>query len=147
MKKPSDIVKEYQAAAERGDWETFESLIADDFTIEGPTPEPLGKRANISMHKALWAAFPDLQFNIRILEESGNWIKLAANITGTHTGTLIPPIPGKFIKVAPTGKKIALAEEILEYTIRDNQLVLQQAIATPDTGWAGIFKQLGIDAS
>ncbi len=67
--------------------------------------------------------------------------------TGTHTGTLIPPLTGKFMKVAPTGKKIALAEEILEYTIRDGQIVLQKAQPSPNTGWAGIFKQLGIDVS
>lgn len=144
MKKPSEIVQIFHGSVERGDWKTFNSVIADDFEFSGSTAEPLGKQACISMHKALWGGFPDLQFHLRITSEKANTVHGYVCIMGTHNGTLIPPVPGKFVTFPPTGKKIALPEEPTIYTIRDSQVVTMRVTPSQDTGWRGIFKQLGV---
>lgn len=143
--KPGEVVQAFQRAVEQGDWETVDEILTDDFVFGGPTPEPLGRRACISMHKALWAAFPDIQFHTRIISEVGEVVKATAYITGTHTGNLIPPVSGKFVNIPPTGRKIALAEETIEYTVRGNQLAGMDVQASEDASWSGIFNQIGVE--
>jgi hypothetical protein len=123
----------------------LETLLADEFMFSGPTPEPLSKRACISMHKALWGGFPDLKFNLNILAVQGNVVKGSTRITGTHTGLLIPPTPGNFVTISPTNKKIALSEEVSEYTIRGQHMVKMHVTPDPNGGWPGIYRQLDID--
>jgi predicted ester cyclase len=144
--KPSEVVATFHRSVEEGDWATFDSVIADDFTFSGSTLEPLGKRACISMHKALWGGFPDLQFNLRIISEKGNRVRASVRIAGTHTGTLIPPVPGKFVSFPATGKRVHLPEEPADYVISNNQLVEMHVEPDPEAGWRGIFKQLGVQS-
>jgi hypothetical protein len=142
--RPAEIVKTYHRAIERGDWKALEHYLSDDFIFIGPTVKPLGKRALISSQKALWAAFPDVNFNLRIDEDKGNTIKATVRITGTHTNRLIPPFPDKFMVVEPTGKHISLEEEPAVYTIRHDKLIKQDVEPKANGGWPGIFKQLGL---
>lgn len=143
--KPAQVAEQFQQSVERGDWETCNRLIAHDFTFSGPTPRPLDRRACISMHKALWAGFPDIKFHFRLISEMGNTVKATVQITGTHTGNLIPPMQGKFVSIPPTGKKISLPREQIEYTVRGNQLINVKVNASPEASWPGIFKQLGVE--
>lgn len=140
----ADVVRAFHQGIEKGNWETVQACLAEDYIFRGPSVVPLGKRALISSQKALWSGFPDLRFNLRIVEERGNVVKGVVQITGTHRGLLIPPFPDKFMTIPPTGKKIALAEEPATYTLRGNQIVLQDVVPSPDGGWPGIFKQLGV---
>lgn len=143
---PTDVAIAFQKAAEEGDWDTFEQIIADDFAFHGPTPTPLDKRACISMHKALWGGFPDINYNLRVLSEEGNRVTGIVHITGTHNGTLIPPMHGKFVSFAPTGKRINLAEEQIIYTVRGNQITDIEVQANEHASWPGIFEQLGVES-
>ncbi len=139
----ADSVRMYHRAIEQGDWKKLDSLLADDFTFGGPTVVNLDKRALVSSMKALWAGFPDVRFNLRILEEGDTTVKAVSTITGTHTGNLIPPFPDKFITIAPTGKTIALSDEISTYTLRGGRLIEQRVTPKRDGGWPGILRQIG----
>lgn len=140
----ADVVRAYHRGIEQGDWKTVDQCLAEHFIFSGPTVQPLGKRALMSSMKALWAAFPDVKFNLRITAEQGNVVKAVVNITGTHTGTLIPPFPDRFMSIQSTGKKIALASEPAVYTMEGGKIARQDVEASPDGGWPGIFKQLGL---
>ncbi len=142
---PADIVLASYRAIEQGDWPALQSLLTDDFLFSGATPVPLRKAEVVASMKALWAAFPDVQFNPRIVQVQGNRVHTTIRITGTHTGLLIPPLPGVFLTIQPTGKKVALVEEPSEYTLRGDKIITLQAVPNPDGGWPGILKQLGVD--
>jgi len=141
----AEVVKAYHRGIEQGDWSLVDECLADTFVFSGPTVQPLSKRALISSMKALWAAFPDLSFNLRITEDHGNRIKGVVNITGTHTGTMIPPFPDRFMSIPPTGKRISLVDEPCIYVLEGNKIIRQEVEPRREGGWPGIFRQLGLD--
>jgi predicted ester cyclase len=140
----SDIVRTFIQAWENQDFDTLNDYLADDFQLVGVTPHPLDKRWLIADTKARWAAFPDWKFNLRIVEEQGNTVKAVSRVKATHTGTLIPPIPG-MPPVPATGKTITQPEEYTTLTLRGNKIVEWRVDPNPDGGYPGILKQLGVD--
>jgi hypothetical protein len=112
----TEIVKTGMKAWESSDVPTMTELVADDFVLSGPTPQPLGK------------------------QEHGDSVIAKAHITCTHTGVLalpgMPPIPA-------TGKKVALPEEVQTYTVKNGKLTSLSTDARPDAGIPGMLAQLG----
>lgn len=137
------VVQDFFRYLEQGEWEVIKAMLAEDFALIGGTAQPLDKRAFLSASRARWAAFPDLQFNFRCIVEQGTQVTGTIHMTGTHTGTLIPPLAGKFIVIKPTGKKIALSEQRCICTLRDKVIVSIETDHNPDSGWPGLLKQLG----
>ena len=136
-----EFVQKGMKAWEANNAETLSSLIAEDFTMSGPTPQPLNKAEFIGFMHVLLAAFPDFAFNVSHFEDHGDTVIAHSHITGTHTGTLtLPGLP----PVAATGKKVALPEEVQIYTVRQEKLQSLVTDARPDAGVAGILSQLGI---
>ncbi len=140
---PASILKAYFEAGERGDWTTFADSLSEDFVFTA-VPITQSKREIVSSTKALWAAFPDLKFNIRIQEVQGEVVKATYQITGTHSGTLVPPVMGQFVTVAPTGKKIMLPVAGVELTVRNGKIVRQANEPKAESSWPGILEQLGV---
>jgi predicted ester cyclase len=141
----ADVVRDYHRGIEQGNWKIVDQCLSEQFIFSGSSVQPLGKRALVSSMKALWAAFPDLKFNLRITAEQGTQVKSVVNISGTHTSTLIPPFPDRFMSIQPTGKKIALPDEPCVYTVEGGKIVRQDVTPGPNLGWPGIFKQLGLE--
>lgn len=139
-----DIAQNFMVAWETQDWDTMSALMADDFIFVGATPQPLDKRRIIADTKARWAAFPDWKYNFHILEEQGDTVKLTLRNTGTHTGTLIAPVPG-MPPVPPTGRAVSLPTETGFMTIRGNKIVQLRMETGPDGGFLGIMRQLGVN--
>jgi predicted ester cyclase len=137
----TEFVQAGMKAWEANDADTLSPLVAEDFTMTGPTPQPLGKAEFIGFMHILLAAFPDFAFNVSHYEENGETVVALSHITGTHTGTLalpgLPPIPA-------TGKKVALPQEVQTYTVRNGKLQSLVTDARPDAGVPGILSQLGI---
>lgn len=137
-----DIVKAGLKAWESHDEQTLASLVADDFQLTGPVPQPLGKQEFIGFMHALLTALPDFAFNISSYEENGDTVIAKSHITGTHTGILalpgLPPIP-------PTGKKVNLPQEVQYYTIKADKLHALSTDARPDAGVPGLLAQLGVE--
>lgn len=136
-----EIVQKGMKAWEANDASTLSPLVAEDFTMVGPTPQPLGKAEFIGFMHVLLAALPDFTFNVSRYEENGDAVIAYSHITGTHTGTLaLPGLP----PIAATGKKIALPEEVQTYTVKDGVLQSLVTDARPDAGVSGMLSQLGV---
>src|SRR5205085_12087068 len=99
----TETVKAFSSALESKDFEKAASYLSDDFTLSGPTPQPVGKNEFIGIQSAFMRAIPDWSFNHHDLQEQGDKVTSAVQITGTHTKELVvpgmPPLPA-------TGKKI-----------------------------------------
>jgi predicted ester cyclase len=136
-----EVLQTGMKAWEANDADTLSPLVAEDFVMTGPTPQPLGKGEFIGFMHILLAAFPDFAFNVSHYEENGDTVVAYSHITGTHTGTLalpgLPPIPA-------TGKKVALPQEEQAYTIKNGKLQSLVTDARPDAGVSGILSQLGV---
>lgn len=136
-----ELVQTGLKAWENNDVQTLDTLVADDFTLSGPVPQPVGKQEFIGLMQILHAAMPDFAFNISSFEEEGDKVIAKSRITATHTGTLalpgMPPIPA-------TGKKVALPEEIQTYTLKDGKLHNLTTDGRPDAGIPGMLAQLGV---
>jgi hypothetical protein len=137
----TEIVKTGMKAWESSDVQTMTELVADDFVLSGPTPQPLGKQEFIGLMQILHVGTPDFAFNVSSYEEHGDNVIAKAYITGTHTGVLalpgMPPIPA-------TGKKFTLPEEVQTYTVKNGKLAALSTDARPDAGIPGMLAQLGI---
>jgi steroid delta-isomerase-like uncharacterized protein len=139
----TDIVKTGLKAWESGDTQTLVSLVADDFVLTGPTPQPLGKQDFVGLMHALNTAMPDFAFNVSSFEADGDTVVARAHITATHTGTLaLPGMPS----LPPTGKKVSLPEEVQTYTVKDGKLQALTTDGRPDAGIPGMLAQLGVVA-
>jgi len=138
----TDIVKAGLKAWESNDEQTLALLVAEDFKLTGPVPQPLGKQEFIGFMHAMLAALPDFAFNISSYEENGDTVIAKSHISGTHTGVLalpgLPPIP-------PTGKKVSLPQEVQTYTVKAGKLHVLTTDAAPGTGVPGLLAQLGVD--
>ena len=139
----TEIVKAGMKAWESNDIQTMTELVADDFVLSGPTPQPLGKQEFIGLMQILHAGTPDFAFNVSSYEEQDDTVIAKAHITATHTGVLalpgMPPIPA-------TGKKVALPEEVQTYTVKNGKLASLTTDAKPDAGISGMLAQLGFPA-
>jgi steroid delta-isomerase-like uncharacterized protein len=83
----------------RGNFDVFEELFADDFVDHTPqpnmTPDKAGARG---LYRALRVAFPDFHAVIHWQAADGDLVTTYKTYYGTHQG--------RFLGVAPTGRKI-----------------------------------------
>ncbi len=137
----TEFVQAGSKAWEANDAGTLSQMLAEDFVLIGPTPQPLGKADFIGFMHIMLTALPDFAFNLSNFEEDGDTVIVKSHITGTQTGTLalpdLPPIPA-------TGKKISLPEEKQTYTVKDGKLQSLSTDARPDSGVPGMLSQLGV---
>ncbi len=137
----ADIAQAAMKAWEVHDANTLASYLADDFVCKGPLPQPLNKEQYIDYMKAMMTAMPDWSFNAHILHEQGDTVLFVTQITGTHTGNLsLPTLP----IILPTGKKIALPNQHMEYTVNGDIITAITTDQRDGGGFAGILAQLGM---
>ncbi len=140
----SDVVKEGLAAMEAADIAKLESLVADDFSMSGPVPMPVGKREFVGLMMALVKAMPDWKFNAGEFKENGDQVTVPLRITGTHTGELPLPMPG-LPAIPASGTKVALPSEPSTFTVKNGKLTKLEVESTPTGGVTGILSQLGVN--
>ncbi len=137
----TELVQSGMKAWENNNADALAPLVAEDFVMIGPAPQPLGKADFIGFMHVLLGAFPDFAFNVSRFEENDDTVTAYSHITGTHTGTLaLPGAPA----IPPTGKKVALPQEVQTYTIKNGKLQSLVTDARPDAGVTGILMQLGV---
>jgi hypothetical protein len=137
-----DIIKEGFAACESGNINKLSGLISDDFQMEGPLPEPVGKQEFIGLMSAMVTAIPDWKFNPINFQDKGDRVLLSTRISGTQTGTLtLPNLPHS---ISPTGKHIQLPAEPQEISIREGKMTHYKVDSVPGGGVQGLLAQLGV---
>jgi len=139
-----DIVKEGLAATEAGDLRKLEDLVADDFSMSGPVPMPVGKREFIGLMMAMLKAMPDWKFNPKDFKENGDQVTVMLGITGTQTGELQLPMPG-MPAIPASGKKVSMPAEPSTFTVKNGKLAKLEVANIEGGGVMGILSQLGVN--
>lgn len=133
-------------AFQAGDFDTAASYLADDFVFSGPTPEPISGAAWLGLSAALRAAFPDLNYNFRVVSVDGDVATTTTQLYGTHTGNL--DLSGIGMGIIPaTGKSVSLPVEGGEAIVEDGKLISLHIHSTPEGGIMGILSQLGVEVA
>jgi predicted ester cyclase len=107
MSKNLRILGEYSARMSAGDYDAVYDFFAPEFFSHVATrvsPETAG--TDIRAHeKTFWEtakrAFPDMQFTVDLLVESGDIVVSNWTLTGTHSG-------GPYYDVPPSGKRVTI---------------------------------------
>jgi hypothetical protein len=136
------VVKQVMSAIEGGDFPVARALLRDDFEFSGPVPQPIGPEAWLGVHRALYAAMPDLRFNATNLTDDGHTVRFNVALTMHHTGTLALPALG-VADLAPTNKSIALPPESATVVVRDGKLASWSNVTPADGGVARILAEAG----
>jgi predicted ester cyclase len=99
-----ETINAFTAALNGQQWDTVASLLTDDFTFSGATPQPLGKQEFIAGQKAWFVGVPDWHVSVENVHEEGGAVKSTSTITGTHSNTLALPGQPAF---PATGKRFS----------------------------------------
>lgn len=145
---PREIVQEHLRAAEAGDFDRANSMLAEDYSMKMqgmPFFISIKKPNALDMHKARKMAFPDFRFNEKIEWEKDNQVKIAVYLTGTHTGVLNYPSAVGVPRTEPTGKKIDLPAEYFIYSVENDKIVRTDGEIPDGHGPPALMKQLGIE--
>ena len=137
-----DIFKSGLAAFEARDMKKVDGLIADDFQLSGPMPQPIGKREFVSLQSALVDAMPDWKFNVSDVKEEGDKVTAKVHNSGTQTASLSLPALG-IQSFAATGKHVQLPYEQLTVTIKNGKLTRLESDNAKGAGVSGVLAQLG----
>ena len=140
-----DVAKETVDALENKDWDAASALMADDFTFEGGTPEPIDKDGFLGLSKAMATAMPDWSYQAHDFAQldDDDDVSCTVNVGGTHTGQLNLPAMG-ITGVAPTGKSARSPDEKITLSIRDGKVAKLHADVPPNGGVAGVLQQIGV---
>jgi len=138
-----ETVHAFADAVEAQDFDKAASYLSDDFVFTGPVPQPVGKNEFIAIQSAFARAIPDWSFNSHDEVEEGNKVSVAVQITGTHTQELVLPMPG-MPPIPPTGKRISLPEEHVEYTFSGDKIASLTSDNVPGGGVPGVLAQIGV---
>lgn len=131
-------------AIEKNDYEKAESLLSKDFKLTGVSPEPLGAKEFLGLHKAFGKGMPDFKFNFKVIKDKNNVVSAKVMLTGTHTKELPSPMPG-VNNIPPTNKSIKMPEEPLDITVKDRKISTIHVEPKPGGGVAGVLKQIGVE--
>lgn len=137
------ITQKVVKAIEDQDFGGALALLAEDFTFSGAVPEPINGQSWIGVHRALAAAMPDLRLNFAGASEDNDVLQGTVSLTGTHTGTMVAPVPG-IPQVPATGRKIVLPQEPVQVTARGGKLTNWHVNNIPHGGLPGILAQMGV---
>jgi predicted ester cyclase len=138
-----EIAEVYADAFNAGDLDTLADLLADDFQFSGPVPEPMGRDQFLGLMDVMWNAFPDLQFNTRLVDINRNVVRFTNQLAGTHTGDLDLSSMGLGV-IPPTGRSFSMAREDGETVIQDGYVVSTHVYPTEGAGMMAILGQLGV---
>ncbi|MEA2123583.1 MAG: hypothetical protein QOI80_365 [Solirubrobacteraceae bacterium] len=116
---PSAVARSILAACNAHDLDAMVSHYADD--LEERMPDRLIRSpSELRAYMAdLFAAFPDLKFNVHAMAEDGELVFVHWTITATHEGT--------FQGVKGTGTELAV-DGFERMTIRDGKLVANEVV-------------------
>ena len=140
----SDIVNQMFDAFIDGDADNFFSLVSEDFTFSGPTPEPLDAEGWFGIGRLMADAFPDLDYGFRVTGEHGDHVHTVTELSGTHTNDFDLTAMGMGV-IPATGKSFKNAPEEGMAVVEGDQVVAVEINSNPDSGLGAILRQIGVD--
>jgi hypothetical protein len=144
MMEATEIARTVLLAWQSDDKFTLMKYLAPDFIAYDWLPMPISTGTFILIGHLFKAAFPDWNMNATDFRQDGERVHVKIQTTGTHTGNLVAALPG-FPAVPPTGRKIALPENDLTLTLRNNRIARLDSRLQKSEGLFSIFTQLGLD--
>ena len=139
-----ETVQALMDAVQKGDLETAESMLADDFQFSGPIPEPINKEAWLGMSSSLKTAFPDLDYHFKVIGAEGDVVRTTSQLSGTHTGSF--DLTHMQIGVIPaTNKTFVTTREKTKITVKENKITSWAVEPTQGAGLTAILKQLDVE--
>lgn len=141
-----DTVKTLMTALEANDFDVAEDLLADDFVMDGWTPQILDKKGFFQVIKGLKEGIPGLIFNLHNAQEYDNTVQATWQVVGYQTDTFnipilsLPPIP-------QMGRSVSLPTEDVEFTANND--LITRLLVKPSSGGGirGLLQQLGTDST
>jgi predicted ester cyclase len=138
-----ETVQALMDSIQKGDFETANSMLADDFQFSGPLPEPINKAAWLEMSSNLKTAFPDLNYHFKVIGAEGDVVRAVAQLTGTHTGAF--DLTNMNMGIIPaTDKTFSVKPEKTKVTVKDNKITSWVSEPTDGAGLKAILDQLGV---
>ena len=138
-----EVAQAFADAFNAGDWDAVASYLSDDFQFSGPVPEPIGAAEWLGISRVFQVAFPDINYNLRIVGVEGNVVKTTSQVSGTHTGQLDLSALGMGV-VPPTGKSFSNPEELGQAIVEGGKVTSIHFPSGEGSGVGGILAQLGI---
>lgn len=144
-----ETVQALMDSVQKGDLETAESMLADDFraftAFNGPNPEAINKEAWLRMSSSLKTAFPDLDYHFRVIGAQGDVVRATSQLSGTHSGSF--DLTGMNRGVVPaTNKTFAVTREKAKITVQENKITAWIVEPTQGAGVMAILQQLEAEA-
>jgi ketosteroid isomerase-like protein len=139
----SDVARQVFELIEAQNFDGAAALMTDDFTFEGPVPEPVDRDGFLGLQRAMATAFPDWTFQARDFTEQGDTVNATVSVGGTQTGTLSLPFLG-LPDVARTGRSVRNPDEALRMTVRDGMVAGVHVAPVQGGGVPGILTSLGV---
>ncbi len=139
-----DIVKTLMTALEANDLDIAESLLADNFVMDGWTPQILDKKGFLQVIRGLKEGIPGLIFNLHNIQGEDNAVTGTWQIVGYQTDAFnipilsLPPIP-------QMGRSVSLPTEDVEFTTNNNLITRLLVKHSDGGGIRGLLNQLGVD--
>jgi hypothetical protein len=138
------IAEEFLTTFNSEDLTKFRTYLSDDFTFSGPTPEPVNADQWIGIMMGMRAAFPDLNYNLKITGYEDNKVMTSTQLTGTHTKDW--DLTAMRIGVVPaTGKAFSNPKEEGLMTIENGKITSYFINSKEESGIPGMLKQLGVE--
>lgn len=136
--------RKLHSSAQAGDIDAVRAMLADDFVLEGPVPQPVDANAFLALMKALSSGFSNFSFHAKDVHQHGDdTVHVVVELGGLHDKTFdltplgLPPIP-------PTGKSFHLPTESVTLTAKNGKFVRYHLDPTTGGGLVGILQQLGV---
>jgi hypothetical protein len=131
-------------ALQSGDLEMAASILSDDFTVSGLTPEALDKRVFLAVQSELLAAMPDFSYNLSDVRQEDDKVRAFISITGTHNRDLSLPMFG-LQSVPATGLYVVLPQVQTEYLFEKDLVKNMYISEEPGSGLSGLLQQIGAE--
>jgi predicted ester cyclase len=141
--KTNELAQAFVDAYNAGNLDKVASFLSNDFKFSGPVPEPIDSTEWLGLLRLFKTAFPDINYNLRLVSVEGNVVHTTSQVNGTHTGDLDISAMGMGV-FSPTGKTFSLPEEPGEAIVEDDKVKSIHVQSGKGSGVMGILVQLGI---
>ena len=123
--------------------EKIKSMVTPDAMLTGGVvPQPIQVTEAMNMIAGIYAAFPDLKFDVQQVTVTGNQATAKVQMSGTNTGAFSMPVPG-MPSFPATGKKVSVQDAFVA-TVQGDKVSALRIDSPANGGLPAILAQLGV---